>query len=230
MFQNKQQQYFFYDHDLHSHILPGLDDGVRRLEDAVLIVTRMLALGVKRFTFTPHVMFPALLNTRDSIRQKFDLLLSTLQKEGIELDADYGAEYQASEHVLQLIRQGEIIASREGNVLVEHSFYAASPFFNDIVFSLTEKGFTPILAHPERYPFYEQDIVELCGDLKQKGCRLQVNLLSFTGFYGKDAKRKARLLASAGIIDHVSGDIHSLRQVELLERFLRSKESGRLGL
>ena len=227
-FKRKDKQYFSYDHDIHSHILPGLDDGVKRVEDSVVIVKKMLELGVKQFSFTPHISFPSPMNTPEIILGKLNDLKERLLKEGIEIEADAGAEYKIGEYMIDLIRQGNIASFHGGKVLVEHSFVAPSPVFEEVIFRLQDKGYTPVLAHPERYPFYAGHLEERAEDLKHRGCRMQVNLLSFVGFYGKEAQHGAKALAAAGLIDHVSGDIHSIKQVELLEKFLRSGEAKNL--
>lgn len=225
LFRKEQKQYFFYEHDLHSHILPGLDDGVKTIDESVAIVKKMLALGVKKFSFTPHISFPSPMNNPEIIRERLDLLKDRMAKEGIYLDADAGAEYKVGEYMLELIEQNSIASFREGMVLVEHSFVSPSPSFEEVIFRLQEKGYFPVLAHPERYPFYAGRILERARELKGRGCKMQVNLLSFTGFYGKEAQRGAQTLADAGVIDFLSGDIHSLRQMEHLEKFMRSKSS-----
>lgn len=229
-FRREEKQYFFYEHDMHSHILPGLDDGVKRMEDSVVIVKRMLELGVKKFSFTPHISFPSPMNSPGVIRERLEALKACLAKEGICLDADAGAEYKVGEYMLDLINRGEIASFDGGKVLVEHSFVAPSPLFEEVIFRLQDKGYKPVLAHPERYPFYVGHLEERACDLKNRGCRMQVNLLSFVGFYGKEALFGVRALAAEGLIDYVSGDIHSIKQVELLEKFLRSKSAKNIDL
>ena len=229
-FKRERKQYFSYAHDIHSHILPGLDDGVKRVEDSVVIVKKMLELGVKQFSFTPHISFPSPMNTPAVIGEKLNLLKDCLLKEGIEIEADAGAEYKVGEYMVDLIHQGEIASFHGGKVLVEHSFVAPSPAFEEVIFRLQDKGYTPVLAHPERYPFYARHLAERVEELKHRGCRMQVNLLSFTGFYGKEAMAGARELLEARLINYFSGDIHSVKQVELLEKFLKSKEAGILGV
>lgn len=228
LFWKKTKQFFFYEHDIHSHILPGLDDGVKGIEESVMIVKRMLVLGVKRFSFTPHIAFPSPLNTPEMIQDRLELLKTCLEKEGIHIEADAGAEYRVGEYMLELIERDCIASFQDGLVLVEHSFVSQAPSFEDVIFRLQEKGYTPILAHPERYPFYVGRIQEHVRGIKNRGCRIQVNLLSFSGFYGKEALQGAKILLEAGLIDYVSGDIHSVRQVEHLERFLTSKSSASL--
>lgn len=228
LFRREPKQFFFYEHDMHSHILPGLDDGVKTIEESVAIVKRMLALGVKRFSFTPHISFPSPMNTPEIIRERLNLLKERLLKEDIHLDADAGAEYKVGEYMLELIERDMIASFRDRMVLIEHSFVSPSPSFEEVVFRLQERGYYPVLAHPERYPFYAEAILDRVKALKGRGCRMQVNLLSFVGFYGKEAQKGALILADAGVIDCLSGDIHSLRQVEHLEKFMKSKSSAGL--
>ena len=228
LFRREPKQFFFYEHDMHSHILPGLDDGVKTIEESIAIVKKLLVLGVKRFSFTPHISFPSPMNTPEIIRERLDLLMNSLKKEGIYLDADAGAEYKVGEYMLELIERDTLASFRDRMVLIEHSFVSPSPSFEEVVFRLQEKGYNPVLAHPERYPFYAGAILDRVKALKERGCRMQVNLLSFIGFYGKEAQKGALILADAGVIDYLSGDIHSLRQVEHLEKFMKSKSSAHL--
>lgn len=228
LFRREPKQFFFYEHDMHSHILPGLDDGVKTIEESIAIVKKMLALGVKRFSFTPHISFPSPMNTPEIIRERLDLLINSLKKEGIYLDADAGAEYKVGEYMLELIERDTLASFRDRKVLIEHSFVSPSPSFEEVVFRLQEREYHPVLAHPERYPFYAEAILDRVKALKERGCRMQVNLLSFVGFYGKEAQKGALILADAGAIDYLSGDIHSFRQVEHLEKFMKSKNSADL--
>ena len=104
--------------------------------------------------------------------------------------------------------------------MVEHSFVGPSNYVDDILFGLQGRGFCPVLAHPERYPFYAKDIVRYCERFKEKGGKVQVNILSFAGFYGKEAMMGARKLCDAALADYYAGDIHSLHQEILMEKYI----------
>lgn len=225
LFSKRRKFSFVYEQDIHAHILPGLDDGVQTMEEAVAIVTRMAKFGVKHLTCTPHVAFPAMLNDRKNIQSMLVLLKARLQEKGVEIVIDSGAEYKMGEFMLDLIGRDEILASDRGEVLIEHSFVAPSVYFDEIVFKLQNKGYQPILAHPERYPFYAKDIVGYCRGIQEKGCKIQVNWLSFTGYYGKEAMRGIRKLYNSGCVDYYAGDIHNLHQEMLLEKFIEKASS-----
>ncbi|MBC5621198.1 tyrosine-protein phosphatase [Butyricimonas hominis] len=221
LFLKRHRKFVFdYKRDVHSHVLPALDDGVRTMDEAILIIRRMVAAGLCCLTCTPHVAFPALMNSRGDIGSMFVLLKSRLVQEGIDIAVDMGAEYRMGEFMLGLLEQNEIIASAAGEVLVEHSFVAPSVHAEEIIFRLRGSGYVPVMAHPERYSFYAGDIVKHCEHLKLLGCKIQVNLLSFAGYYGKEALTGARKLYGTGLVDYYAGDIHNLRQEMLLEKLI----------
>ena len=208
LFFNRRKRYFFeYENDIHAHVLPGLDDGVKTMDEAVMIVKRMEQVGLRRLTCTPHVAYPAMINTPKDVESMLFVLKSRLREEGVEF-------------MLELLERGEIMASNRGEVLVEHSFVGPSNYVDDILFGLQGRGFCPVLAHPERYPFYAKDIVRYCERFKEKGGKVQVNILSFAGFYGKEAMMGARKLCDAALADYYAGDIHSLQQEMLMEKYI----------
>ena len=221
LFFNRRKRYFFeYENDIHAHVLPGLDDGVKTMDEAVMIVKRMERVGLKRLTCTPHVVYPAMINTPKDVESMLFVLKSRLREEGVRVEVDSGAEYRMGEFMLEVLERGEIMASNRGEVLVEHSYVGPSNYVDDILFGLQGRGFCPVLAHPERYPFYAKDIVRYCERFKEKGGKVQVNILSFAGFYGKEAMMGARKLCDAALADYYAGDIHCLQQEILMEKYI----------
>lgn len=123
LFFNRRKRYFFeYENDIHAHVLPGLDDGVKTMDEAVMIVKRMEQVGLRRLTCTPHVAYPAMINTPKDVESMLFVLKSRLREEGVRVEVDSGAEYRMGEFMLELLERGEIMASNRGEVLVEHSF------------------------------------------------------------------------------------------------------------
>ena len=218
---HKQRKYVFeWKHDRHSHLLPYLDDGVKTLDESVALMKRMIALGVERFTFTPHIAFPNMMNDKHSIYGALLIVRKHLEKEGVSVPMEAAAEYRMGEFMLELIERDDILATADKGVLVEHSFFAPSCYADDIICKLIEKGYQPVLAHPERYPFYYDDVVKHCAEMKHKGCKIQVNILSFTGYYGKEAQQGIARLYKAGVADYYASDLHNERQMEMLEHFI----------
>ena len=115
-FRKREKVHFDYTHDIHSHVLPGVDDGVRTYGESIIVLKGLSSLGVKRVTCTSHVYFPALMNGRENLYPLLEDLRAGLQKEGIEIELDLGAEYRVGEYMLSLIERGEILSGEDGTV------------------------------------------------------------------------------------------------------------------
>ena len=110
-FRKREKIHFDYTHDIHSHVLPGVDDGVRTYGEAIMVLKGLSSLGVKRVTCTSHVYFPALMNGRENLHPLLANLQAGLQKEEVEIELDLGAEYRVGEYMLSLIERGEILSA-----------------------------------------------------------------------------------------------------------------------
>lgn len=219
-----RKQYFSYRHDMHAHLLPGLDEGVKTLEEAVKLVEKMRKLGIEHFSLTPHVAYPAMPNSIEDIQTT----LAILKKACPEVPIEAGAEYRVGEEVFQLAEEGKMLPFYQQYILIENSFLAESIHLESLIFLLRAKGYVPVLAHPERYKFYYNHFLEKCQDLVKKGCLLQVNLLSLAGFYGKETEKIAWQLLKSGMVSFVGSDAHRMNYVEALEDFLYSRAADKL--
>ena len=146
-------------------MLPYLDDGVKTLDESVALMKRMIALGVERFTFTPHIAFPNMMNDKHSIYGALLIVRKHLEKEGVSVPMEAAAEYRMGEFMLELIERDDILATADKEVLVEHSFFAPSCYADDIICKLIEKGYQPVLAHPERYVYMDEKIERYIVDI-----------------------------------------------------------------
>ncbi|WP_298612740.1 CpsB/CapC family capsule biosynthesis tyrosine phosphatase [uncultured Odoribacter sp.] len=218
------KQYFSYRHDMHAHLLPGLDDGVKTLEEALKLLEKMRGLGIERFSLTPHVAYPSMPNTGEDIQTA----LAILQKARPDIPIEAGAEYRVGEEVFQLAEEGKMLPFHQQYILIENSFLAESIHLESLIFLLRSKGFIPVLAHPERYKFYYSHFLNKCQDLIRKGCLLQLNLLSLAGFYGKETEKIAWQLLKSGMVSFVGSDVHHLNYAEALEDFLYSRTADKL--
>jgi protein-tyrosine phosphatase len=208
--------------DMHSHVLPGLDDGAETLEQAVALVQAMHQLGYRKLVMTPHIMGDFYRNTPDSVRGALAALrkaTATAGVTGVELEC--AAEYYLDEWFGQKLEAREPLLSFGGDrryVLVETS-YINEPFnFADTMFQLKVHGYQPVLAHPERYT-YMYGRFEHLESIRESGVLLQINLNSIAGYYSADAKRVAEKMIDAGIVDMVGTDAHHSKHTE----FLRTK-------
>ncbi|MEG1842149.1 MAG: CpsB/CapC family capsule biosynthesis tyrosine phosphatase [Alistipes sp.] len=187
--------------DYHSHILFGVDDGVKELSESLDVLSYYESLGVKRVFFTPHVNLTY--NDWTSIETNFNTLKSRYSG---TIELYLAAEYMLDSGFAMQIEQG-LRCIDDNMVLVESSYLNKSVFFDETLYKIATEGFTPIIAHPERYLFMnvsEYDKLKNCDYL------FQLNLLSLSGIYGSQVKRRALYLLERGMYDLIGSDIHNL--------------------
>ena len=138
------------------HLIPGIDDGVETYEEAVEIIKSMMHRLSKLIT-TPHVMSDGYPNTTEIILSGFETLKNKVEEEGLEIDLEVAAEYYVDAHFESLVNKGDILTIGDNNVLIEFSYLNKPINYKDILVTLFEKGYKPILAHPERYVFLQND-------------------------------------------------------------------------
>lgn len=213
-----------YTVDLHSHLIPGIDDGVKTLDESLILIRKMKELGFKKLITTPHVMSHRFPNTQDSIKKGFEELYNEVSKRNIDIELEYAAEYYVDEHFLEQVKKDEILSFGEKNyVLFEMSYTVEPIYIESIVFELQSRGYTPIMAHPERYIYYTKNIDKL-KSLKQKGIELQINVNSIGGFYGRKVKTAVDNLIDSKMVDFLGSDTHNRKYLDMLEKVLfRSK-------
>lgn len=211
-----QKKKFLADHlegftDFHNHLLPGIDDGSETVQDSLEMIRKFNEFGVKSFVATPHVMGEYYPNTPESIHKALKELLPALPEEN-SLKA--AAEYLMDQHFLDTLKKEEVLPISGAHVLVEMSFFQAPINLNEILFKLQNKGYRPILAHPERYAFCHSKDLSKYEELKSRGCHFQLNMLSLSGHYGLGIQKTAFQLLDNGMIDFLSSDAHRLEHLE----------------
>lgn len=189
--------------DYHSHILFGVDDGVKELSESLKVLGYYESLGVKRIFFTPHVNLTY--NDRGLIETNFDILKNRYNG-GVELHL--AAEYLLDSGFALQIKQG-LKCMEDNRVLVESSYLNKSANFDEILYQIANEGFTPVIAHPERYLFMD---INKYHKLKNCDYLFQLNLLSLSGMYGSGVKRRALYLLENNMYDLVGSDMHDLDQ------------------
>lgn len=193
--------------DCHSHILPGVDDGVQKLSDSLQILGRYEELGIREVVFTPHVMADVP-NTTEGLRARFEAFRGEY-KGGIKLHL--AAEYMLDTLFLQRLADGDLLTHGDGNrVLVETSYLQPPSGLNDIFFNIQTSGYEIILAHPERYMYMEMSEYD---KLRDKGIMLQMNLGSLAGMYGTSVQKRALHLLKGGYYSIAGSDIHNPRMI-----------------
>ena len=213
---NIPSNFSFLHTDLHSHLIPGIDDGAKTLEDSLHLISRLYQLGYRRLITTPHVMADLYPNTPEDIRSGLEIVRAAVAEKKMDIEIDAAAEYFMDEHFAALVEHDQLLTLPGNRVLVEMSTLNAPPnLFNDL-FRLQTKGYQPVLAHPERYVFLKEDFRQYTR-LKDYGCEFQLNLLSITGYYGKPVRDIALKLLKNNMINLLGTDLHHERHASALE-------------
>jgi protein-tyrosine phosphatase len=202
--------------DMHSHLLPGIDDGAPDVDTSIELIKGMMNLGYKKFITTPHIYPDLYPNTIETITAAHALLQQRLLEEKIEVEIKAAAEYFIDEQFPDRIdRKEQLLTIHKNWVLVEISFVSPPPDLNETIFKLIVAGYQPVLAHPERYSFYQYK-KEVFQSFKDQGCLLQINLLSLVGYYGKSTQETARMLVKEQLVDLIGTDLHHTRHLQTM--------------
>ena len=196
--------------DFHSHLLPGVDDGVEKIEETLLILSEWESAGVRDVWLTPHIM-EDIPNERSELTKKFETL-RIVYEGGIKLRL--AAEHMMDGLFLRRLEADNVmpIGMDGTQLLVETSYYIPPMNMETIIDSIRKNGYDPLLAHPERYQYMEKNDYKRW---KEKGVLLQLNLPSLVGAYGPEVMHKAEWLLREGMYDYCGSDTHSFKQVEL---------------
>lgn len=205
--------------DMHSHVLPGIDDGAQTLEESIVLVRAMKNLGIKKIIATPHVMVDYYRNTRETIGAALQFLKNELQKQYIEIEIEAAAEHLLDEGFETLLNEGRVLPMTDNYLLFEMSFMNGYPDLIPLIQKMRDMGYKPILAHPERYPYFS---IENCENIKGWGCDLQMNTISLTGYYGAKTKEMAEAMVDRHLVDFISSDMHHTRHAMALEKALKT--------
>jgi protein-tyrosine phosphatase len=205
--------------DMHSHVLPGIDDGAQTPQESIELIKRMMALGIKKIIATPHIMADYYKNTSETINAALAVLKAELVKENLDIIVEAAAEHYFDETFESRIDDGRLMIMGDNYVLFEFSFISKPPNVIPVIQKLTGLGFKPILAHPERYPYMDPEQLKV---LRGWGLLLQLNTISLTGYYGKEAKKFAENLIDLQMVDFISSDMHHLRHADAFKDALRT--------
>lgn len=212
--------------DMHSHLLPGIDDGLKEVEQSVEFIKQLQLLGYRKLICTPHIFSDLYPNTPQTIFPKLDLVRNALIKEGIKMEIEAAAEYMIDHDFGQLLavsKKEHLLTIAGKYILVEMSYLSPSPNVEQTIFDLRMLGLIPILAHPERYNYYHGKF-EQYERFKELGCLLQVNLLSLSGGYGPSVQKAAEKMFKTGLVDLLGTDMHHERHLAMLQKLAKKKE------
>lgn len=204
--------------DIHSHLLPGIDDGSPDVGQSVFFIKSLNELGFSKFVCTPHIFQELYPNTSETISQALALTKDALRLANINVDISAGAEHMVDD--MFEVKDG--LAVMPGNyILVEMSYLNETPNMEKVIFDLQIKGYKVILAHPERYNFYHQNYGRF-HRYREMGVLFQLNLLSVIGYYGREVKKAASYLLDQKCYDLAGTDLHHLKHLDALTKTIKN--------
>lgn len=209
--------YFPIRTDIHSHILPGIDDGSPDLTTSISLVKGLMESGVSRSIATPHIISDLFPNNAESIHKALEKLKNELVKQQIDFEVSAAAEYMMDSYFLELLQKKVPLLTIKNNIILTEFPFAFMPdHVEDISFSIFTEGYQPILAHPERYG-YTHGNYKVYHRWAEIGFHLQLNLLSLTGYYGNEPAKAARYMLKHDLVTYVGTDMHHARHLEVLK-------------
>jgi len=203
--------------DIHNHILPGIDDGAKNVQESIDLIRGFKELGITNLVATPHIMSNYYPNTKETIAASMDLLTNELIANDLkDISIEAAAEHMIDDNFEDILKRGEVMPMRKQYLLVEMSFLQASINFDDAIQSVMKKGLFPVLAHPERYGYWHPNKANY-SKYKKKGVQYQLNILSLSDYYGPEVHKMTLNLLDHGHFDYIATDIHRREQIEVLK-------------
>ena len=202
--------------DIHSHILPGIDDGSPDIETSIQLLRSLSDAGINKFICTPHVIGDMYHNNPQTINDALSRLKKAVSQNGMAVEINAAAEYMMDDHFMELLRRKEPLLTLTKNyILTELSYSTAPQKLEQISFEIHINNYQPLMAHPERYPYYHKNY-NAYYRMKELGFLLQVNLLSLTGYYGKTVAKAAKFIVDNKLADFVGTDLHHFNHLQVL--------------
>jgi tyrosine-protein phosphatase YwqE len=208
--------------DLHSHLIPGIDDGSKSMDDSIQMIEAFIAQGYTKLITTPHIMSHRYPNSKAIIEEGLVALKEELNARNIAIEIEVASEYYLDETVMDLVQERDIMTFGDNYMLFEMSYVQPLHYLDEMVYEMKIAGYNPVLAHPERYIYMHEDFSKY-ERLKESGLLFQVNIPSLGGFYSKAIQTAAKQIADAGMIDFIGSDAHKIRHLDALREVRAQK-------
>ncbi len=211
--------------DMHSHLIPGIDDGVKTKEEAFAVIDQFLQMGYQKIITTPHIMTDYFGNTAESVTAAYEKFLAEVEEAGYKFKFECAAEYYLDENFYSaIIEKKKILTFGDRFFLFETNVVSEPLNIKEFIFSATSQGYRPILAHPERYQYMT---LEKAQDLTDRGVLLQINMLSLIGYYGPQVQKLSEKLIAKRLADLLGSDCHNMGHIMALKKARQSKSYRR---
>jgi protein-tyrosine phosphatase len=203
--------------DMHSHLIPGIDDGSPDMQTSIELIRKMQEMGYKKLITTPHISSDLFKNNAAIIEAGLQKVREAIARENIDIELVAAAEYLIDDGFEILLAENRLSTLSEKYLLIELPYFHLPPNLYEITFELQIKGYKIVLAHPERYLYWYHDFVKY-EELKNRGIYFQLNILSLTGHYSPESKKLAQKMIDAEMIDFLGSDLHNKYYLEMLEK------------
>lgn len=224
---SKKDAKLFYTTDVHSHILPGVDHGSQSVEESLEMLQAQLDMGISHVMCTSHVTAETFENTPESLTAAYEELKNAIAREGLPINIYVSAEYRIDEYWTQEYEAGHLLPLPGNHVLLENSFAQELIGIDNMMFELQVKGYRPILAHPERYRYYN-DRRDRYKTLHNASVKFQINILSLAGYFGKGARERALWLIQNNLCDMLGSDMHNMEHAQIIKEYIGSRDWRKL--
>lgn len=206
--------------DLHSHLIPGIDDGAQSGDEALLLLKGLYDAGYRKCITTPHVYAGLYENTPAAIEAGLQQLREIIRLNSISMEVEAAAEYFFDHHFFELIAKQELLTFGQRYVLFELPVSGKPAMLDDMIFKMRLAGYQPVLAHPERYPYLHDRNMRAYQRLKEQEVFFQLNLMSLTGYYADNIRLASVDLIKHNMIEFAGSDIHKQKHIPVIHKAL----------
>lgn len=203
--------------DVHSHLIPTIDDGAKSIQDSIHLIAELHALGYKKLITTPHIMSDYFKNTPDIILKGLNDVRTGLKKAKINIEIEAAAEYYLDYDFERKLAEDKLLTFGDNYLLFEISYLNPPDNLYNSIFKMQTQGYKPVLAHPERYNYFHNNF-KIYESLIEKGALLQLNINSLTGYYSEPTKKIAQQMIEKGMISFLGSDCHHAGHIGLMQK------------
>ena len=214
--------------DIHSHIIYDVDDGSYTIEESIALIKKLKSVGFDNIIMTPHYIDGSHYSSENEEKlAKLEVLRKAVKEENININLYLGNEIFINDHIIEGIKNNKIYPLNNSKyILFEIPFHNQILGLNDIIYEIKIAGYTPILAHPERYTYF-QDNYHLVDALKEEGLLFQCNFSSILGYYGNESKKLLKYMLKKGYVNYLGTDIHHLDRTYVIDEFNKIEKAYR---
>lgn len=206
--------------DMHSHFIPGIDDGAQSLEQSMELLVAMRELGYRKVVTTPHCMADGYRNSPEIINEGLEKVRAEVARTGLDIEVAAAAEYYMDHELEQRITTGEVLTFGDRYLLFEMPFISEPQMLLSVIFQMQTQGYRAVLAHPERYAFWYNDFSKY-ERMKERGVYFQLNLVALSGAYGPQARQIAERMIDTGYYEFLGSDCHNMNHVQAIRNTLK---------